>query len=380
MATYKVIQDIEAEDKLVGPLTLRQFIYGAISALCGYLSFIALTKGATLLLVIFLPPMLFTGFFAFPFGRDQPTEVWALAKIRFYLKSRKRLWDQSGAKDLVTVTAPKKIERDYTNGLSQHEVQSRLTALANTLDSRGWAVKNVNTTVPVPGTTMALPSSDRLFDVSSIPQPVPTIDVTAADDMLDEDNNPRAHQLQQMVAKSASSHRQQLLDQMKQAIAVVKPKPTPQPVQPPADYWFMNKPIDAPQPSSGKAVFTDAAVVHAGETEEEAAKAQSVSLAANEDALAERLKQLHQQAQMSVGNQHLKTIQPLGAQAAKAATVTPPPAAPPTPPAHPVTPQPNPATINLASNNDLNIATIARIANQRDEGGGEVVISLHNHS
>ena len=27
MATYKVIQDIEAEDKLIGPLTLRQFIY-----------------------------------------------------------------------------------------------------------------------------------------------------------------------------------------------------------------------------------------------------------------------------------------------------------------------------------------------------------------
>jgi len=40
MATYKVIQDIEAEDKLVGPLTLRQFIYAAIAAICGYLSFL----------------------------------------------------------------------------------------------------------------------------------------------------------------------------------------------------------------------------------------------------------------------------------------------------------------------------------------------------
>src|SRR5262245_43987443 len=99
MASYKVIQDIEAEDKLVGPLSLRQFIYAGIAALCGYLSFFSLSKGLGLLLFIFVPPMLFTGFFAFPFGRDQPTEVWALAKIRFFLKSRKRIWDQSGVKD-----------------------------------------------------------------------------------------------------------------------------------------------------------------------------------------------------------------------------------------------------------------------------------------
>ncbi len=33
MATYKVIQDIEAEDKLLGPLSLRQFIYAVIVVL-----------------------------------------------------------------------------------------------------------------------------------------------------------------------------------------------------------------------------------------------------------------------------------------------------------------------------------------------------------
>lgn len=378
MATYKVIQDIEAEDKLVGPLTLRQFIYGAIAALCAYLSFIAISKGVTLLLIIFVPPMLFAGFFAFPFGRDQPTEVWALAKIRFYLKSRKRLWNQSGARDLVTITAPKHVEREYTNGLSQHEVQSRLTALASTLDSRGWAVKNVNTNLTTPDTTMTLPASDRLFDPGNIPQPVPTIDVTAADDMLDENNNPRAHQLQEMVAQSTSSHRQQLVSQMKQAINAMKPKQEAS-VEAPADYWFMNKPVAAPQPSSGKTSFTDAQVVHAGETEEEALQSQPVSLAANEEALAERLHQLHQKSQMSVSSQHLKTIQPLGVQDTQTpATIPPTPAPQPTAP--PVTPPTNPATISLASNNDLNIATIARIANKQDEDTGEVVISLHNHS
>jgi hypothetical protein len=35
MATYKVIQDIEAEDKLVGPLSLKQFIFALIAIFLG---------------------------------------------------------------------------------------------------------------------------------------------------------------------------------------------------------------------------------------------------------------------------------------------------------------------------------------------------------
>ncbi len=40
MATYKVLQDIEAEDKILGPLSLRQFIYGLITVFFLYLCFI----------------------------------------------------------------------------------------------------------------------------------------------------------------------------------------------------------------------------------------------------------------------------------------------------------------------------------------------------
>src|SRR6185437_12722766 len=134
MATYKVIQDIEAEDKLVGPLTLRQFIYAGIAALSGYLGFLFATKGAAFMLALFVPVVFVCGFFAFPWGRDQPTEIWALAKIRFMLKPRRRIWDQGGVRDLVTITAPKVVEIVRTNGLNQDEVHSRLQALADTID------------------------------------------------------------------------------------------------------------------------------------------------------------------------------------------------------------------------------------------------------
>jgi len=198
MATYKVLQDIEAEDKLVGPLTLRQFIYACIAASSLYLGFLCYTKGAGFMLAIFVPIAVVTSFFAFPWSKDQPTEIWALAKIRFMLKPRRRIWDQSGAKEMVTVTAPKHIERILTNGLNQDEVRSRLTALANTIDSRGWAVKNVNVSMANVAYDSPM-SSDRLVAPNNIPQEVSNLDIRASDDMLDASANPIAQHFDSMM-------------------------------------------------------------------------------------------------------------------------------------------------------------------------------------
>ncbi len=38
MAVYKVIQDVEAEDKLVGFLTLKTFIYAIIAGTIAYIN------------------------------------------------------------------------------------------------------------------------------------------------------------------------------------------------------------------------------------------------------------------------------------------------------------------------------------------------------
>ena len=87
MATYKLIQDVEAEDHILGPLTLRQFIFALVGIFCWYLSFIIFVKHVYFGLIISLPPALFCTFFAIPFGRDQPTEIWALAKLRFLVQA-----------------------------------------------------------------------------------------------------------------------------------------------------------------------------------------------------------------------------------------------------------------------------------------------------
>lgn len=362
MATYKVIQDIEAEDKLVGPLSLRQFIYAGIVVVLGFIAY-QLSMANPILASPLLIPILFFAALAAPLGKDQPSEVWLLAKVRFFLKPRKRIWNQDGISQLVTITAPKKIEHIYTDGLSQNEVKSRLSALATTLDSRGWAVKNVS--VNLYGQAGYLNNeqgdSDRLVSASSLPQDVPAIDVTAVDDMMDEAASPTAQNLERMISQSEQAHRQQLVDTMSgKAPAAAKGQ------QPPADYWFMNQQQPAPT-KPGYVAFDHNPVVAPGTPQD--TKPQGAQTA-DEQAL---LSKIHtDQSKPSASYGHMKTILPIDEQAAankklaaanNALTPTPKPA--------------NPDIIRLASNDDLNIATIAREA-QRDNGdGGEVVISLH---
>ena len=383
MATYKVIQDIEAEDKLLGPFSLRQFIYLIIVAVSLFIGY-RLVLTAWFLALPLVPLIVFFGLLAAPLGGSQSSEVWLLARIRFVIKPKKRIWDQSGIKDLVTITAPKKIQRILTNNLSQAEVRSRLEALANTIDSRGWAVKNVNVnmfTQPV----YAAPSvetSDRLVAPTTPLQNEATTDIQPADDILDEKNNRTAQYLDQMIHASSKTHRDQLVAQMQQAsqgdVAGVGQAAAQ---APPPDYWFMNPgagPVIQPQTTTNDGTaFQPTSVVAPAMPPMPAPVTPQAPLPLTEEQLLERIRAKRQHQPQSFS--HMRTIKPMSEQLAEAAAAPPPaPVAPTLPP--PVTPPPNPAILELANNDDLNVATIARQANkvQEQQGNdGEVVISLH---
>lgn len=342
MSTYKVIQDIEAEDHILGPLSLRQFIYGLITAFLLYLSFICITKGVAFLLIILLPPALFCGFFAFPFGRDQPTEVWALAKIRFLFKPRKRLWNQTGVKELVTITVPKKLEVQLTDGLSQTEVKSRLRALADTIDSRGWAIKNAATGTYTQPALGGQGDSDRLISIGAIPQAVPDFD--EGTDLLDDQTSPLAQQFTSMIDASTKNRRQQLIDQLNDIRTQQRPA-----TQQPQQQWFTQPTAAAPQHVVAQQPTTNDELI---------AKELGTRLAA--------------QAQANAKLQSIPTTPMPTPVAAAPKTPTPAPQAP-------VTTQPDPAILNLSKNNDLNVATLAREAGKSKglDDDQEVVIALH---
>jgi len=395
MATYKVLQDIEAEDKLVGPLTLQQFIYALVAALNFYLAFLVSSRGAVPLAAIFVPIGAIAAFFAWPFARDQPTEVWALARIKFLMFPRKRIWDQSGVKELVTITVPKKVERHLTNGLSENEVKSRLQALADTIDSRGWAIKNVNVSmIGQPALVTGINDSDRLVGAGSLPQPVETVDVKSSDDILDEKNNPVAKHFDSMMAASAKAHREEIMTKLKTPSTPLAPPPAPTPAQPvhQNDYWFLNQPAQQASSVQQDAVTFNTQVVAPG------APATSLPVsAATPTQDEESFIKSHKNEPAFSPNMHghLHVIQPLSAQQATATAQTNAAAAGqqqpmpmPQPPAAggqnatvpPVTQARDTAILKeLSRNDDLNVATLAREAHKRTEQAddSEVVISLH---
>lgn len=369
MATYKVLQDIEAEDKFLGPLTLKQFIFAAICFVSIYIDIIFLTKGAWVLALPLVPVIIASGFLAFPWGRDQPTEIWLLARFRYLVMPRRRIWDQTGIQELVTITVPKKIEEFLGNNLSQTEVKSRLKALANTIDSRGWAVKDANVSIyshPVPGHISASP--DRLVDMSSLPQAVASADVQASDDIWDEQNNAVASHFNQMVNDSSKTHRQATLEQMQRArddkTAPAQTKPDQ-----PQDYWFMNQP-DAKQLPRDYATF---GTQNSSSTDNGVTIPSIVATNPDEQAL---LDKLHSQANQPP-NQYGNTS---GISTSTGKNKTKPLPNPQSTPLNTGRSAPDPAIMLLANNDDLSIATIARQANKvhdQEPDKGEVVVPLH---
>jgi hypothetical protein len=228
MAVYKVIQDVEAEDKLLGPLTLKGFIYAVIVIFLGYINFrLFLASGLGLfrwaLILMLLPPMVLFGVLASPLGRDQPTEVWLLSHIKFLLKPRRRVWSQSGTDHFVTVTAPKRVEQQAVKDFSQNEVKSRLQALASTLDSRGWAVRGANLPAAAPA---AVEASDRLSGPVR-PAGSAAIEIHPADDMLDEKNNPTAQNFQAMMTQAEQDRKKAMTQRLE-----VARKAAPEPATP----------------------------------------------------------------------------------------------------------------------------------------------------
>jgi hypothetical protein len=147
MAVYKVPQDVEADDKLIGPFSFRQFIY-IIIAIIG----IGLAWGLAQLFVglalIPMPIIILFGALALPLRKDQPMEIYLAAVVSFHLKPRKRLWQPDGIQSLVEITAPKVVEVQRVKNLSQTEAEQRLSYLADIVDTGGWAVRGVSTPTP----------------------------------------------------------------------------------------------------------------------------------------------------------------------------------------------------------------------------------------
>lgn len=326
MAVYKVAQDVEADDKLIGPFSFRQFIYLIIVAISMALAW-GLGHIFVGLAIIPLPLILFFGALALPLRKDQPMEVYLAALVSFYLKPRKRLWTPDGIESLVEITVPKVVEVQRTKDIDELEAERRLSYLADIADTRGWAVRHA--AQPVAGNSMI---TDAYFEAQH------------AEDMLD-DSGGVAQSISTMITQSDERRHQEVVARMHSA----SPAPTTAPMQnsttPP-----ISQPAQQPATDDGEELQynpypnaihqsviqpldrNEQLVLHQADTGAPAQTAQSVPEPALNDSQATSEK--------------------------------------------PVSPD----IINLASNTDLSIETIQREANRiqkKADEDEEVFISLH---
>ncbi len=192
MAQYKVPQDVEADDKLLGPFSFRQFVYLLIAGGCVALA-VALFQLFPLLAIIPILPALFFIILALPLKKDQPMETYLAAIVSYYLKPRTRIWLPGQRESTISITAPKVVDDDRTRDITGEEATHRLSFLADIVDTEGHAIKNNSTQV-----------SDEVV-----------AEANAADDMFETmhfDN------LEDTIAKDENARHEEVMKEMREAI------------------------------------------------------------------------------------------------------------------------------------------------------------------
>ena len=192
MATYKVPQDVEAEDKLLGPFTFRQFIYLLISA-AGIAIIFGLFQIFPLLAIIPIPFTFFFLILALPIKKDQPMEVYLASIASFYLKPNTRRWTPVQKETTIKITAPKIVEKPRARNITEEEASTRLSFLSNLVDSEGYAIRGNSNF-----------NEDFIAENNNIV------------DILDQDSN---QNINQMIAKEQQNRHAALISNMKAAIS-----------------------------------------------------------------------------------------------------------------------------------------------------------------
>ena len=143
MANHKVPTDVETADKLIGFLSLKQFIF----TLAGFGTiFMAYTfaKATPFLAIPFLPVIFVFFILGLYQKKDQPVEVFLAAWLKFKLSPKTKIWNQEGYEQHVIVTAPKKETIDYSKGMTRQDVRDKLKGLGTIADTKGWSAKGVS--------------------------------------------------------------------------------------------------------------------------------------------------------------------------------------------------------------------------------------------
>jgi len=224
MGQYKVPLDIEAEDKILGPLSLRQFIYVIIGLLWAGLMWLLFSKIIVLMIVLIIP---ITGFFLLlGFGRrqEQNFESYFVAVLQYFVVPRIRVWD----KDLTQVELVKKIDIAPEVIPLKNINMGSLKQLALIMDTHG--AQKDPTIQLVDNANQAATYSQRIVDPAAIASTAAitnaNVRLTQQDDVLDA-TNIRSTQINSLLENVEANIQHDAVNSMQRGLASKSSSATP---------------------------------------------------------------------------------------------------------------------------------------------------------
>lgn len=137
---YKVPQDVQREDTIIGPITLKQLaILGGGGALT-YVIYVSLAK--TYFWQVWLPPVIIVGAitaaFAFLKIHDLPFHKFLMNFIEYNILPKQRIWIQGTATPFMSVMDVKEVKKKKEPKLAEKK-QKSIEELTNIVDTHGEA-------------------------------------------------------------------------------------------------------------------------------------------------------------------------------------------------------------------------------------------------
>jgi len=137
---FQVPQNIDMEDKIIGPLTLIQFLYLLVGGIIDYLLFISF--GANFIFwIIGLPVAIFALALAFLKIQDQPLAHFVRAGLVYLRRPKTRLWKREGLVNPIVKEKPGKAKKAPPPAPKRRIEKSELEQLAQTLDTQRVNIK-----------------------------------------------------------------------------------------------------------------------------------------------------------------------------------------------------------------------------------------------
>lgn len=129
---FKVPQNIDLADRIVGPLTLVQFLYLLVGGIVIYVLFSVVAPiNVGLFFTLSFPIALFSFGLAFLKIQDQPFGKFVMSFLTYLIRPKTRVWTKEGLPPEIIVadTKPKHKERVTPKAIKKSELEKLTQAL-----------------------------------------------------------------------------------------------------------------------------------------------------------------------------------------------------------------------------------------------------------